>query len=308
MGGVEANLKVKEGLGEVKIGPKFVQMLILASTLPHNKEKDEIDFRQYAISVTPVGVSKSIKSLLLASSSSTRKIPNIGKVEDISEFIKDEAEPEPANPEATNPNSDVEVKIESETEPASDKTDKNSDVKVKIETDDEGMKSGMSDAENDNVALSQNIGKKGGNIANEKSKIVLTEYGPRMTLKLVKVQEGVNDGEVIYHNYLTRTEEEVMRMNQEKLEKKELKQKRKAQQEANVQRKKIEKEKHKEKSLEGMRKKKEADEKAKQEAKEEGENSEGEEEEEASESGSGSESSSGSDSEDEVPAKVQKSQ
>merc|ERR1712157_189577 len=70
----------------------------------------------------------------------------------------------------------------------------------------------------------------------EQSKIILTEIGPRMTLSLIKIEEGVNDGEVIYHRHISKTEEEIMEQRTGKVEKQKLKAERKAIQEANVKR------------------------------------------------------------------------
>ena len=39
------------------------------------------------------------------------------------------------------------------------------------------------------------------NKASHKSAIRLKEMGPRMTLKLMKIQEGVDDGQVLYNRY-----------------------------------------------------------------------------------------------------------
>ncbi len=87
------------------------------------------------------------------------------------------------------------------------------------------------------VELSQNLKKRGGNVANEKSKVNLSELGPRLTLKLVKIQEGVNDGEIMYHSYVEKTKEEVSQLATIKAEKEIEKRKRKAIQDENVKRK-----------------------------------------------------------------------
>jgi len=49
------------------------------------------------------------------------------------------------------------------------------------------------------VTLPQQISARG-NLVNEKSAIRLTELGPRMTLELMKIQEGLMSGEVLYHS------------------------------------------------------------------------------------------------------------
>ena len=37
----------------------------------------------------------------------------------------------------------------------------------------------------------------------------LTEIGPRMTLQLIKIDEGVCSGEILYHEYVKKSPEEV---------------------------------------------------------------------------------------------------
>ena len=37
----------------------------------------------------------------------------------------------------------------------------------------------------------------------------LTEIGPRLSLTLTKIQEGICDGEVLFHEYIEKTDEEL---------------------------------------------------------------------------------------------------
>ena len=37
----------------------------------------------------------------------------------------------------------------------------------------------------------------------------LTELGPRLTLQLVKVEEGICEGEVMFHEFVQKTDEEI---------------------------------------------------------------------------------------------------
>lgn len=43
----------------------------------------------------------------------------------------------------------------------------------------------------------------------QKTKIRLVEIGPRMTLKLVKIEEGINEGEVLHHAFVKKTTKEI---------------------------------------------------------------------------------------------------
>uniref|UniRef100_A0AAY5EG84 Brix domain-containing protein n=1 Tax=Electrophorus electricus TaxID=8005 RepID=A0AAY5EG84_ELEEL len=94
-----------------------------------------------------------------------------------------------------------------------------------------------------------------GNMQSQQSAVRLTEIGPRMTLQLVKIVEGMGEGNVIYHSTITKTEEEL----QEILKRKEARLKEKAErrrtQEHNIALKKEKREDSRKKSLEGMKRK-----------------------------------------------------
>ncbi|XP_045402697.1 suppressor of SWI4 1 homolog isoform X2 [Lemur catta] len=94
-----------------------------------------------------------------------------------------------------------------------------------------------------------------GNMQAQQSAIRLTEIGPRMKLQLIKIQDGVGEGKVVFHRFVHKTEEELQAMLAAKEHKLRLKAQRQAQQAENVQRKQQQREAHRKKSLEGMRKK-----------------------------------------------------
>uniref|UniRef100_A0A7N6FHW7 Brix domain-containing protein n=1 Tax=Anabas testudineus TaxID=64144 RepID=A0A7N6FHW7_ANATE len=94
-----------------------------------------------------------------------------------------------------------------------------------------------------------------GNMASQQSAVRLTEIGPRMTLQLVKIQEGMGEGNIIYHSIISKTEEEIQEiLNRKETQLKE-KEDRKKKQELNVARKKQKREEHKKKSVEGIKRK-----------------------------------------------------
>ncbi|KAJ7520800.1 hypothetical protein O6H91_19G023400 [Diphasiastrum complanatum] len=78
-----------------------------------------------------------------------------------------------------------------------------------------------------------------GNHTSQQSAVKLHEVGPRMTLQLVKVEEGLCSGAIMFHEYVKKTPEEIAAL-KDQIEKKEaLRKQRKAEQEANVQRKEL---------------------------------------------------------------------
>lgn len=65
----------------------------------------------------------------------------------------------------------------------------------------------MEDDPNSLVTVSQKLISRG-NIEQGKSAVRLSELGPRLTLQLIKVEDGLLDGAVLYHDYIHKTEEE----------------------------------------------------------------------------------------------------
>lgn len=69
------------------------------------------------------------------------------------------------------------------------------------------------DGPENEVNLPQDLKQKGAiNSKNTTSAIRLSEIGPRLKLKLMKIEEGVCDGEVLYHEYITKTSEEIQQI------------------------------------------------------------------------------------------------
>lgn len=140
-----------------------------------------------------------------------------------------------------------------------------------------------SEAEDDatsHVTLPQTLSSRG-NHASGKSAIRLSELGPRLTLQLIKVEDGLLDGEVLYHELVHKSEEEKLFIQKRREQKKKLKEKRKKIQEENRKKKEQKKEEHKEKSLQGIQKKKENEMLIKKIAKESAEESKIEEDDDA---------------------------
>lgn len=57
------------------------------------------------------------------------------------------------------------------------------------------------------VTLAQNIASRG-NVTAGQSAIRLSELGPRLTLHLIKIEDGLLNGEVLFHDTIQKTEEE----------------------------------------------------------------------------------------------------
>lgn len=87
------------------------------------------------------------------------------------------------------------------------------------------------------------------------SSVRLVELGPRMSLRLVKIEEGLLDGEILHHEFVEKTEEEKKEIRDNREKRKREKEKRRKEQDKNVKKKQKDRDDHKNKSLEGMKKK-----------------------------------------------------
>ncbi|KAF3700032.1 Suppressor of SWI4 1 -like protein [Channa argus] len=94
-----------------------------------------------------------------------------------------------------------------------------------------------------------------GNMASQQSAVRLTEIGPRMTLQLMKIQEGMGEGNVVYHAVISKTEEEIQDILRRKEAQLKEKEDRRKKQEQNVAKKKEQREELKKNSLEGIKRK-----------------------------------------------------
>ncbi|XP_041673479.1 suppressor of SWI4 1 homolog [Cheilinus undulatus] len=94
-----------------------------------------------------------------------------------------------------------------------------------------------------------------GNMASQQSAVRLTEIGPRMTLQLMKIQDGMGEGNILYHAVISKTEDEIQAILDRKEAQLREKQERRKKQEQNVALKKEKKEENKKRSLAGIKRK-----------------------------------------------------
>lgn len=157
--------------------------------LNYNAATNSIDWRHYLISVRPVGVSRNVRRVIegttrsagassggvtgkatsqgsLATKRKSRSLVNLADAGDIAEYVLGRQAAEGAETDAS--------EAESEAEDMAD-------PRMAVE-------------------LSQNyVGR--GNAADQARAVRLREIGPRMELKLMKIEEGMSGGEVLYHDH-----------------------------------------------------------------------------------------------------------
>jgi len=161
-----------------------------------NGDGEVIEVRQYGIRAAPVGVDRKVRRVIRAKGN---KIPDLSKLDDIADFIDRSGDPTHSKSASLGDLSESEAEDETT-----------------------------------HVVLSQNyVGK--GNIKSQKSALKLVELGPRLSLKLVKVERGLSsESDVMYHAFEKKTQAEVKALKDQKEKERALKKKRRQEQEANV--------------------------------------------------------------------------
>ncbi|KAK9840668.1 hypothetical protein WJX81_008651 [Elliptochloris bilobata] len=100
-----------------------------------------------------------------------------------------------------------------------------------------GSESEGEEAAEQRVMLEEDLGR--GNLAARQSRVRLQEIGPRMQLEVVKVEEGLCAGRVLFHSLIVRSAAETAAQQAEIEERQRLKAERRQQQAENVQRKAV---------------------------------------------------------------------
>lgn len=184
-----------------------------------DKENDSFEMRHFLVSLSQRGVTKSLKRLV-----TNTKTLDLKKFKTISDALDNHKGNGYATSDSEFEDRDNEVKL------------------VKRKTlDSIELLGGIKDPLNRKIIEKVNEIEEKMPTNVEVNSVKLTEIGPRLSLKLVKIEEGIFDGEVKYHSFVNKTEKEKLEIRKKKEEEKKLKAKRKQEQEENVERKKLKK-------------------------------------------------------------------
>lgn len=172
-----------------------------------------LNLRHYAIVTKPTGLSKGVRRISVARRTSKERrsrmaMPNLGKLEDVADYLVD---PSAAGAGFTS-GSESEVETDAEVEVLDTNRERRSSAKQA------------------RVAYQNGVG-------THKRAVRLVELGPRMKLRMTKVEEGVCGGKVMWHEYLSKSESEVREMEEVWETRKREKAERKRVQQENVERK-----------------------------------------------------------------------
>jgi len=211
--------------------------------LSYNPTTRTIDFRHYLITVKPIGVSKALRKLMQGVSvpgqrtdddkpdKKNKHLLDLGSIEDVAEYLLGKGK---GGPGSTASSSGF-TGAQSENTEDGNQSDYDG-------LSSEGEEESEGEEGNDRrVELPQNyLGR--GNVKNTKKAIRLREIGPRMELGLIKIEQGLGGGDVLYHELIKKSKGEDQRIKKKIKEKEALKIQRKKQQEENVKKKAKDKE------------------------------------------------------------------
>ncbi|GAA6024514.1 hypothetical protein JCM10207_000402 [Rhodosporidiobolus poonsookiae] len=255
-GGEDKQLKLMTTVFQNLFPPIHVQTMALSSArrvvlLSYNPVTRTVDFRHFLISVRPVGVSKPIRKII-AGSTNNKALPVSRKrpLPAASDSEASDAEGGAVVPARPLPSGKGKAKGVLDLSRADDISDYilrqqdlgfvTSDSEVS-DMSDAGSASGGSDSEADEkrgkVRLAGDYvgrGNRGKGVRGDKRAVRLVELGPRMELGLVKVEEGVGEGEVMFHEMVHKTNREASELAKVHAARRKLAAERRAQQEANV--------------------------------------------------------------------------
>ncbi|GAO18696.1 uncharacterized protein UV8b_00047 [Ustilaginoidea virens] len=183
-----------------------------------------VNFRHYAITTKSTTASrpltriKTAERLMAAKSSRQGRMPNLGRLEDVADFMTggDDGGYATDATSGSEPDTDAEIEV---VESAPRRV-------VSAKARPHGRQPGPGD-EPDTV---------------ERRAVRLVELGPRMRLRLTKVEEGLCSGKVLWHEYVRKSRDEVRELEQRWERRRQDKEARKKEQKANVERKRAEKE------------------------------------------------------------------
>ncbi|KAK4244491.1 ribosome biogenesis protein SSF1 [Corynascus novoguineensis] len=209
------------------INPQTTPLKSIKRVLLLNREESEdgtfiLNFRHYAITTKSVGLSKPLRRLNAAEKMlKSRKgkkggLPNLGKLKDISEFMIGGEDGQGYMTDGTSgsePDTDAEVEV---LETATKRVHSGKARAAEQDSDEE------EDGANDNV---------------ERRAVKLVELGPRMRLRMTKVEEGMCAGKVMWHEYVHKTKEEIKELEKRWEQRQKEKEARKKQQKENVEKK-----------------------------------------------------------------------
>jgi ribosome biogenesis protein SSF1/2 len=208
-----------------------IRRILLLNREPQGDGTYKISLRHYAITTRRTGVSKRIRRFDPSEQRLREKksgaLPNLGKLEDMADYLLDPAAGGYTSASETELDTDNEVEVLETTTQR---------VLSRKEQQRQQQKQKQAETENGSTqneptrdpTLESNV---------EKRAVKLVELGPRMRLRMIKIEEGVCEGRVMWNEFVTKTSTEEKELDEKWEVKRREKEQRKKEQRENVERK-----------------------------------------------------------------------
>lgn len=215
------------------INPQATPLKSIRRVLLINREQDEdddgsfvINFRHYAITTRSTGVSKALRRInaseqfMSTKTSRKGKVPNLGKLDDIADYMMGV---EGGDGYVTDATSGSELDTDAEVEVLDSAPRKVMSARLRQEA----------------AAAAEEETGEGGQV--ERRAVKMVELGPRMRLRLTKVEEGLCSGKVMWHEYVEKSPAEIRELEKRWEKRRQEKEARRKEQKANVEKKRASK-------------------------------------------------------------------
>ncbi|CAI4696500.1 CQS_1a_G0041480.mRNA.1.CDS.1 [Saccharomyces cerevisiae] len=211
-----------------------------------DRETGEISMRHYFIDIREVEISRNLKRLYKAKNNLSKTVPNLHRKEDISSLILDHDLGAYTSESEIEDDAIVRVVDNQDVKATHSQTSLSQKIPVKM-TDNEEREKGI---EEEDVEMEEPKPSENSQPTPRKKAIKLTELGPRLTLKLVKIEDGICSGKVLHHEFVQKSSEEIKALEKRHAAKMRLKEQRRKEQEENIAKKKAVKDAKKQRKLE----------------------------------------------------------
>lgn len=212
------------------INPQKTPLTSIRRVLLLNREQEDdgtfiLNFRHYAITTKVAGVSRPLRRLnaaekLLNSKKSKKgSVPNLGKLQDIADYMIGGENGEGYMTDGT----------------SGSEMDTDAEIEVLDSAPRKVLSQKARAAARENGTTIEHNGEKV-----ERRAVKLVELGPRMRLRMTKVEEGICNGKTMWHEHIHKTQAEIRELEKRWDKKNQEKEARKKQQKENVERKKKE--------------------------------------------------------------------
>ncbi|KIW97788.1 uncharacterized protein Z519_01372 [Cladophialophora bantiana CBS 173.52] len=212
-----------------------IRRILLLNREPQSDGTYIINLRHYAITTRRTGVSKRVRRFDPSEQRLREKksgaLPNLGKLEDVADYILDPSAGGYTSASETELDTDAEIEVlETTTQRVLSRREQQRQQQKQKQ-----QRNGEKDAD----TTMKESGENGGSSNVEKRAVKLVELGPRMRLRMVKVEEGICEGRVMWNEFVTKTQEEEKALEERWEKKRQEKEARRKEQKENIERKKL---------------------------------------------------------------------